>query len=41
MNNQNQILGVFDDPDVVTDAVSELVKNNIRIKDVYSPFHQY
>jgi uncharacterized membrane protein YozB (DUF420 family) len=38
MNNQNQILGVFDDPDVVTDAVSELVKNNIRIKDVYSPF---
>ncbi len=38
MNNQNQILGVFDDPDVVTAAVSELVKNNIRIKDVYSPF---
>ncbi len=38
MDNRNIILGVFDDPDVVTSAVGELVKNNIRIKDVYSPF---
>jgi hypothetical protein len=38
MNNQSQILGVFDDPDVVTEAVKALLKNNIRIKDVYSPF---
>jgi len=38
MNNQNQILGVFDDPDVVTDAVKVLLKNDIKIKDVFSPF---
>ncbi len=38
MNNQNQILGVFDDPDVVTDAVKELVKQDVKIKDVFSPF---
>ncbi len=38
MNNRNQILGVFDDPDVVTDAVKELVKHDVKIKDVFSPF---
>ncbi len=38
MNNQNQILGVFDDPDVVNAAVDELLRNNISIKDVFSPF---
>jgi len=38
MNNQTQILGVFDDPDVVTDAVKELLDNGIKVKDVYSPF---
>jgi len=38
MNNQNQILGVFDDPDVVTNAVKVLLKNNIKVKDVFSPF---
>ncbi len=38
MNNQSQILGVFDDPDVVTDAVKALLKNNIAVKDVFSPF---
>jgi len=38
MNNQDQILGVFDDPDVVTEAVKELLQNDIRVKDVFSPF---
>ncbi len=38
MNNQQQILGVFDDPDVVTDAVTELQRNNIVVQDVFSPF---
>ncbi|RLD91180.1 MAG: hypothetical protein DRJ09_01905 [Bacteroidetes bacterium] len=38
MNNKNQILGVFDDPDVVTDAVKVLVKHDVKIKDVFSPF---
>lgn len=38
MNNQSQILGVFDDPDVVTNAVKDLLKNNVAIKDVFSPF---
>ncbi len=38
MNNQDQILGVFDDPDVVTAAVKELLQNDIRVKDVFSPF---
>jgi len=38
MNNQNLILGVFDDPDVVTDAVGELLSHNVAVKDVYSPF---
>ena len=38
MNNQSQILGVFDDPDVVTAAVKELLQNNVSVKDVFSPF---
>ncbi len=38
MNNQNQILGVFDDPDVVTNAVKVLLKNDVKVKDVFSPF---
>jgi len=38
MNIQNQIIGVFDDPDVVTDAVKVLLKNNVKVKDVFSPF---
>ena len=38
MNNQNQILGIFDDPDVVTDAVKVLIKHDVKIKDVFSPF---
>lgn len=38
MNNQSQILGVFDDPDVVTEAVKELLQNNVSVKDVFSPF---
>jgi len=38
MNNQGQILGVFDDPDVINTAVDELLRNNITIKDVFSPF---
>jgi len=38
MNNQNLILGVFDDPDVVTAAVGELLSHNVKVKDVYSPF---
>ena len=38
MNNQSQILGVFDDPDVVTNAAKDLLKNNVAIKDVFSPF---
>ncbi len=38
MNNQGQILGVFDDPDVINAAVDELLRNNIEIKDVFSPF---
>ncbi len=38
MNNQSQILGVFDDPDVVTEAVKDLLENDVRIKDVFSPF---
>jgi hypothetical protein len=38
MNNQTQILGVFDDPDVVTDAVKKLLDNGVKVKDVYSPF---
>jgi hypothetical protein len=38
MNNQTQILGIFDDPDVVTDAVKDLLQNNIKVKEVFSPF---
>lgn len=38
MNNQNQILGVFDDPDAVTNAVKVLLKHDVKIKDVFSPF---
>lgn len=38
MNKQNQILGVFNDPDEVSEAVGELLQNNIPVKDVYSPF---
>ncbi len=38
MNNQNQILGVFDDPDEVTAAVKELLRNDVQVQDVFSPF---
>ena len=38
MNNKSQILGVFDDPDVVTEAVKELLQNDVSVKDVFSPF---
>ncbi len=38
MKTNNQILGVFDDPDAATSAVDILVKNNIAISDVFSPF---
>ncbi len=38
MNNQTQILGVFDDPDVVTEAVKDLLAHDVQIKDVFSPF---
>ncbi len=38
MNNKELILGVFDDPEVVTKAVDKLVKNNIKVNEVYSPF---
>ncbi len=38
MKNKSQILGVFNDPDVVSTAVDELLRNNIPIKDVFSPF---
>jgi uncharacterized membrane protein YozB (DUF420 family) len=38
MNNQDQILGVFDDPDVVTAAVKDLLQNDVPVKDVFSPF---
>jgi len=32
------ILGVYDDPDVVTEAVKELVSQGVKVKDVFSPF---
>jgi len=38
MNNQSQILGVFDDPDVVAAALDDLLRNNVRVKEVFSPF---
>ncbi len=38
MNNNEQILGVFNDPDVVSEAVDTLLKNNITVNEVYSPF---
>ncbi len=38
MENKELILGVFDDPDVVTEAVGTLRKNNVNIREVYSPF---
>ncbi len=38
MSKQNQILGVFNDPDEVSEAVGKLLQNNIQVKDVYSPF---
>jgi len=38
MNNPNQILGIYDDPDVVTEAVKALQKNGVKVKDVFSPF---
>jgi uncharacterized membrane protein YozB (DUF420 family) len=38
MNNQYQILGVFDDPDVVTAAVENLLENDVKVKEVFSPF---
>ncbi len=38
MNNKNQILGIYDDPDVVTHAVESLLNNGVKVKDVYSPF---
>ena len=38
MNNKDLILGIFDDPDEITEAVEELVHNNVTVKEVYSPF---
>lgn len=38
MEKPSQILGVFNDPDDMTHAVESLIKNNIKVKDVYSPF---
>jgi hypothetical protein len=36
MNNRN-IIGVYDDQDVLLKAMDELLENGIKIKDVYSP----
>ncbi len=38
MEKSSQILGVFNDPDDMTHAVESLIKNNVKVKDVYSPF---
>ncbi len=38
MEKPSQILGVFNDPDDMTHAVESLIKNNVKVKDVYSPF---
>jgi len=38
MKSNSHILGVFDDPDTISSAVDELLKNNIVVKDVFSPF---
>lgn len=36
MNNTN-IIGIYEDEDVLLNAMDELQKNDIKIKDVYSP----
>ncbi len=36
MNNRN-IIGIYDDQDVLLKALDELLENGISIKDVYSP----
>jgi len=32
------IIGIYDDPDVLVDAVKKVKENGIRIKNVFSPF---
>ena len=36
--NKTNIIGIYDDPDVLVDAVRKLTENNIKIKNVFSPF---
>jgi len=36
MNNKN-IIGIYDDQDVLFKALDELMENGVKIKDVYSP----
>lgn len=36
--NKINIIGVFDDPDVLVDAIRKVKSNGIRIKNVFSPF---
>jgi hypothetical protein len=36
--SHTNIIGVYEDQDVLLKAMDELQSNNIRIKDVYSPF---
>ena len=36
--NKSNIIGVYDDPDVLVGAVRKLKENNVKIKNVYSPF---
>lgn len=38
MSDQNFIVGVYDDDDVLMDAVKHFRKNEIKIKDVFTPF---
>ena len=36
--NKINIIGIYDDPDVLVDAVRKLKDNHIKIKNVFSPF---
>jgi hypothetical protein len=35
---KNNIIGIYDDPDVVVAAAKKLKENDVRIKNVYTPF---
>src|ERR1017187_10073718 len=38
MNQTNNIIGVFEDEDILINAIKNIKKNNIKIKNVFTPY---